>query len=135
VSLPGILLLTSNALGVAHRIREALGGAELFGYAPRVEAVDVTFTDLEMQLAELFEGGRPIIGICAAGILIRKLAPLLDDKRAEPPVICASALASTSRPQAGAWATPTWPNASWRACSRASRSGSRSMRRATTRIG
>ena len=87
MTLPGILLLTSNALGVAHRIREALGGAELFGYAPRVEAVDVTFSDLEMQLAELFEGGRPIIGICAAGILIRQLAPLLSDKRIEPPVI------------------------------------------------
>ena len=31
--------------------------------------------------------GRPIVGICAAGILIRALAPLLGDKRAEPPVV------------------------------------------------
>lgn len=101
MNVPGIVLLTANALGVAHRIRDALGGAELFGYAPRVEAVDVTFSDLEMQLAELFEGGRPIIGICAAGILIRKLAPLLDDKRSEPPVIAVAEDGSSIVPLLG----------------------------------
>ena len=31
--------------------------------------------------------GTPIVGICAAGILIRALAPLLADKRTEPPVV------------------------------------------------
>ena len=31
--------------------------------------------------------GRPIVGICASGILIRALAPLLTDKRLEPPVL------------------------------------------------
>lgn len=98
---PAILLLTAKALGIAHRIREALGGAELFGYAPRVEAVDVTFSDLELQLAELFESGRPIIGICAAGILIRKLAPLLDDKRTEPPVIAVAEDGSSAVPLLG----------------------------------
>jgi cobalt-precorrin 5A hydrolase/precorrin-3B C17-methyltransferase len=101
VSVPGIVLLTANALALAHRIREALGGAELFGYAPRVEAVDVTFSDLEMQLTELFESGRPIIGICAAGILIRKLAPLLDDKHSEPAVIAVAEDGSSIVPLLG----------------------------------
>jgi cobalt-precorrin 5A hydrolase/precorrin-3B C17-methyltransferase len=35
----------------------------------------------------LFDAGTPIIGLCAAGILIRAVAPLLADKRAEPPVL------------------------------------------------
>jgi len=38
----------------------------------------------------LFAAGRPIIGICAAGILIRLLAPLLVDKQVEPPVLAVS---------------------------------------------
>lgn len=37
-----------------------------------------------------FAAGTPIIGVCAAGILIRLLAPHLSDKRAEPPVIAVS---------------------------------------------
>lgn len=39
---------------------------------------------------KLFAAGRPIIGICAAGILIRLLAPVLADKQAEPPVLAVS---------------------------------------------
>jgi cobalt-precorrin 5A hydrolase/precorrin-3B C17-methyltransferase len=102
MSLPAIILLSPGALGVARRVRAALGGAELYGFAPRVEAeVDVTFTDLELQLAELFEGGRPIVGICAAGILIRKLAPLLSDKMIEPPVIAVAENGSVAVPLLG----------------------------------
>ena len=42
------------------------------------------------HLRALFREGRPIVGICAAGILIRVLAPLLSDKRDEPPVLAVS---------------------------------------------
>ncbi|MFZ5792471.1 MAG: precorrin-3B C(17)-methyltransferase [Pseudomonadota bacterium] len=102
MSVPAIVLLSPGALPAAHRIRAALGGAELYGFAPRVEAeVDVTFSDLDLQLAELFEGGRPIVGICAAGILIRKLAPLLDDKTVEPPVIAVAEDGSMAVPLLG----------------------------------
>ena len=48
------------------------------------------FTDTAAHLRTLFAAGRPIVGICAAGILIRILAPLLSDKRDEPPVIALS---------------------------------------------
>lgn len=37
-----------------------------------------------------FQAGRPIIGICAAAILIRFLAPFLADKNNEPPVLAVS---------------------------------------------
>lgn len=41
-------------------------------------------------VASAFAAQRPIIGICAAAILIRYLAPLLGDKQAEPPVLAIS---------------------------------------------
>jgi cobalt-precorrin 5A hydrolase/precorrin-3B C17-methyltransferase len=46
--------------------------------------------DGKTLLPRLFADGRPIIGICAAGILIRLLAPSLDDKQTEPPVLAVS---------------------------------------------
>jgi len=46
--------------------------------------------DAGALLPRLFREGRPIIGVCAAGILIRLLAPLLKDKSAEPPVLAVS---------------------------------------------
>ena len=39
------------------------------------------------RLRNLFLAGHPIIGICSTGILIRSLAPILKDKKHEPPVI------------------------------------------------
>jgi len=38
-------------------------------------------------LRRAFADGHPIVGICATGILIRTVAPLLADKRMEPPVV------------------------------------------------
>lgn len=37
-----------------------------------------------------FQQGRPIIGVCAAAILIRFLAPFLADKKTDPPVLAVS---------------------------------------------
>jgi cobalt-precorrin 5A hydrolase/precorrin-3B C17-methyltransferase len=38
----------------------------------------------------LFAAGTPVIGVCASGILIRAVAPLLADKTTEPPVLAVS---------------------------------------------
>ena len=46
--------------------------------------------DASILLPRLFAEGRPIVGICAAGILIRLLAPHLSDKTTEPPVLAVS---------------------------------------------
>ncbi|MBD3880141.1 precorrin-3B C(17)-methyltransferase [Phormidium tenue FACHB-886] len=69
-----------------------LPNAVLYGLANRtVETeVDVSFTDFGETLRSLFKDGTPIIGICAAGILIRTLAPLLSNKQQEPPVLAAA---------------------------------------------
>jgi cobalt-precorrin 5A hydrolase/precorrin-3B C17-methyltransferase len=49
----------------------------------------------------LFKAGHPIIGFCASGILIRALAPLLSDKRTEPPVVAVSEDGSSIVPLLG----------------------------------
>ncbi len=47
--------------------------------------------DVTLAIVEAFRAGRPVIGLMAAGILIRAVAPLLSDKWSEPPVIAVSA--------------------------------------------
>ncbi|PRD41082.1 precorrin-3B C(17)-methyltransferase [Phyllobacterium phragmitis] len=87
IARPAILMLGENSLETAERIRTALGEADIFGLQTRVETADIPFSDFGGTLRELYEAGRPIIAICAAGIVIRALARLLEDKRAEPPVL------------------------------------------------
>ena len=63
------------------------GGSDIHGRQGRCDGVDVSFDDTIVHLQGLFVEGRPIVGICAAGILVRALGPVLSDKRSEPPVI------------------------------------------------
>lgn len=88
---PCILVLTPAAAATARQVQQALPGAEIHGLAGRVTDADAWFGDAAQHVRELFAAGRPIVGVCAAGILIRALAPLLGDKRAEPPVVAVSA--------------------------------------------
>jgi len=69
-----------------------LPGAVLYGLKGRVDetAVDRLFDDVAGTLCDLFAKGTPIAAIMAAGIVVRALAPLLADKRAEPPVVALS---------------------------------------------
>jgi cobalt-precorrin 5A hydrolase/precorrin-3B C17-methyltransferase len=83
-----IIALTSAGAILGHRLQQALPEASLHGLASRVADADATFTDTTAHLRALFEAGTPIIGVCAAGILIRALAPVLADKHSEPPVLC-----------------------------------------------
>ncbi len=53
------------------------------------------------QVAGAFTSGRPLIGICAAGILIRLLAPLVGNKQAEPPVVAVAEVGSAAIPLIG----------------------------------
>jgi cobalt-precorrin 5A hydrolase/precorrin-3B C17-methyltransferase len=76
---PVFIALTPLGVDTASRAQAALGGEVL-------EPGD----DLAGKLRALFVAGRPVVGICAAGILIRILAPLLADKHDEPPVLAIS---------------------------------------------
>ena len=85
-----VVALTASGIRLARRIADALEDAEVHGLRGRVDRADVWFTDAARQLRMLFESGRPVVGVCAAGILVRAVAPALTDKRAEPPVVAVS---------------------------------------------
>ncbi|MEQ8602841.1 MAG: precorrin-3B C(17)-methyltransferase [Marivibrio sp.] len=85
-----VVALTRNGATVGRRITSFLENAELHGRRGRVEKADTLFDETAAHLAQLFLDGRPIIALCAAGIVIRALAPHLANKRAEPPVLAVS---------------------------------------------
>lgn len=82
-----IVVLGPSALGLAQRIKALLPGARIHATRSRMPNADVSFTQLLSHLRSLFSDGTPIIGLCASGILVRALAPLIADKTIEPPVI------------------------------------------------
>jgi cobalt-precorrin 5A hydrolase/precorrin-3B C17-methyltransferase len=82
-----IVVLTAGGRTLAGRLRDALPGASIHGLRRRIPDVDVAFDDTMTHLAGLFAARTPIVGICAAGILIRAVAPMLGDKRNEPPML------------------------------------------------
>jgi cobalt-precorrin 5A hydrolase/precorrin-3B C17-methyltransferase len=82
-----IIILGQQSLPLARRIMATLPEAVIYGMANRTTDVDIPFDNFGDTLRALFTDGTPIIGICAAGILIRTLAPLLSDKSNEPPVL------------------------------------------------
>lgn len=85
-TLPAIVILGAGALDTARRIQARYPGALVHGLASRV-AADVPFDDLGAHLRELYARGVPIVALCAAGIVIRCIAPALADKGIEPPVL------------------------------------------------
>ncbi len=89
VTKPAIIVLSDTGAALGARIRDVLGG-ELHGLAKRCSACDVAFEDTLAHVRELFAEGRPIIGVCASGILIRAVAGGLESKRDEPPVLAVS---------------------------------------------
>ena len=96
-----IVVLGPSGLATARRIAAALPEAEIHGFAPRVAEADVAFDETAGHLRALFRAGHPIVGICAAGVLIRGLAPLLADKHSEPPVIAVAEDGSVAVPLLG----------------------------------
>lgn len=72
---------------VARQIQAAIPGAVIYGLVDRTQSADMTYANFGEFVRELFQNATPILGICAAGILIRTLAPLLNNKYQEPPVV------------------------------------------------
>ncbi|PZV11024.1 MAG: precorrin-3B C(17)-methyltransferase [Leptolyngbya sp.] len=84
---PAIVILGESSIPVARQIQVALPEAVVYGLADRSQSATVTYDNFGETVRELFQAGTPIIGICAAGILIRTIAPLLTNKWQEPPVL------------------------------------------------
>ncbi|BCF99464.1 precorrin-3B C(17)-methyltransferase [Paraburkholderia sp. PGU19] len=84
---PAIVILGVGALETARRVQSLYDGAQVHGLQGRVADADIAYTELSAHLRELYASGTPIIALCAAGIVIRCVAPLLADKGVEPPVL------------------------------------------------
>jgi cobalt-precorrin 5A hydrolase/precorrin-3B C17-methyltransferase len=84
---PAIVILGKGALTTARRIQQLYPDALVHGLAERVEGADRTYSEFGATLRQLYQQDTPIIALCAAGIVIRTLAPLLLEKGAEPPVL------------------------------------------------
>lgn len=79
---PAIVTFAASGAELAQTLATVLSGEVIHcGY---------NGADAKTTLPRLFADGRPIVGICAAGILIRLLAPHLESKHDEPPVLAVS---------------------------------------------
>ncbi len=83
---PAIVILGAGALATARRIQSLYADSQVHALRGRVEA-DVPYSELGAHLQELYARGTPIVALCAAGIVIRCVAPLLSNKGIEPPVL------------------------------------------------
>jgi cobalt-precorrin 5A hydrolase/precorrin-3B C17-methyltransferase len=96
-----VVALGPGGLALAQRLVAELPDATLHGYAPRIADAAVRFDDVAGHLGGLFADGQPIVALCAAGIVIRSLAPLLRDKRTEPAVVAVAEDGSVAVPLLG----------------------------------
>jgi cobalt-precorrin 5A hydrolase/precorrin-3B C17-methyltransferase len=86
-SIPAIVILGQTSLDTARRIQQVYPAAQIHGLAGRVEGADCSYQEFGATLRDLYQHNTPIIALCAAGIVIRTLAPLLLEKGAEPAVL------------------------------------------------
>lgn len=98
---PIIVVLNQVSVPTARQLMTALPGSQLYGLVDRTIDVDVSFTNFGDTLRQLYRDGVPIVGLCAAGILIRTLAPILSNSKTEPPVIAVAADGSAVVPLLG----------------------------------
>jgi cobalt-precorrin 5A hydrolase/precorrin-3B C17-methyltransferase len=98
---PILLVLNQAGLDTAEDVAKRFSTARIHGLAGRVPTADTQFNETLEHIQLLFKAGHPIIGFCASGILIRALAPILSDKRNEPPVIAVSEDGSSIVPLLG----------------------------------
>ena len=84
---PAIVILGQGSLATARRIAQVYPGAVIHGLLGRVDGADQTYSEFGTTLRQLYQQGTPLIALCAAGIVIRSLAPLLLEKGKEPAVL------------------------------------------------
>lgn len=87
---PAIILLSSGGIETAQKIQTATNGGAL--YAPEKLNIENShkYNSLKELVEALYKDSTPLIFLCASGIVIRILAPFLQDKFAEPPVLTVS---------------------------------------------
>ena len=96
-----IIVLGPSGAALGARLRDALPGSWLHGPRAVTGDWDESYERASAEIARLFESGRPIIGLCASGILIRSVAPMLGVKREEPPLVAVAEDGSVAVPLVG----------------------------------
>ena len=96
-----VVVLGPSAGALGRRIADHLPAARLHAPLGSVIAGDVGYAAAVPHIAALFAAGTPVVGLCAAGILIRAVAALVADKRAEPPLIAVAEDGSSVVPLLG----------------------------------
>src|SRR5437763_4557255 len=96
-----IIVLGPGGAELGRGVRDLLPGARLHGPRTLAGDWDESYERAVPHIAELFAAGRPIVGLCASGILIRAVAPLLDNKHIEPPVVALAEDGSVAVPLLG----------------------------------
>jgi cobalt-precorrin 5A hydrolase/precorrin-3B C17-methyltransferase len=96
-----IIALDPAAATLGRRLQAALPGSRLHGPSAHPADWDESYERASLHIAGLFEAGRPILGLCASGILIRAVAPLLAAKQVEPPVVAVAEDGSVAVPLVG----------------------------------
>ncbi|WP_407292643.1 precorrin-3B C(17)-methyltransferase [Stutzerimonas zhaodongensis] len=84
---PAIVVLGASALETARRVQRLYPEGRIHGLRGRADEADTLYENFGEHLRELYRANTPIIALCAAGIVIRSLAPVLGDKDNEPPVL------------------------------------------------
>ncbi|MBT6416371.1 precorrin-3B C(17)-methyltransferase [Candidatus Puniceispirillum sp.] len=86
---PVFVVLTATGLTLARTLASRID-ADIHGLQGRCPDAPYQFDDTIAHIGALFVAGRPIIGICASGILIRAVAPYLLHKTADAPLLALS---------------------------------------------
>lgn len=86
---PVVICLNRAGEATAHRVAAALS-APVHGREGRVDQADLFFPNALDHVRDLFVAGTPVIGVCASGILVRAVAPMLTSKMVEPPLLSVS---------------------------------------------
>lgn len=96
-----LIALTARGGETARRAQALLPGSVVFGREGRVADADRSFSDTIACLRSLQAEGWTVIGLCAAGILIRALAGRAADKWTDAPVVALSEDGSVAVPLLG----------------------------------
>lgn len=100
-NIPAIVILGNGSLATARRIQQLYPDSLIYGLIDRVQGADRTYSEFGATLRQFYKQNTPIIALCAAGIVIRTLAPLLLEKGAEPAVLAIAEDASAVVPLLG----------------------------------
>ena len=82
-----LMVLSAQGMETALRIKADYPEAVIHGLEGRVQGADHSYSNFGETLRAHYRGGNAIAALCSAGITIRALASLLENKGSEPPVL------------------------------------------------